>query len=218
MLHLVKKDSAKYFLVLPPITLIYTGLTVGIGQEWGNPAYTGNVENYFGLFWFLIVGGLIIGISALSMFSDEDAPEFNPRNLKIYAIVIGLFLLLFLMMWVSEVFEVLATGDTSSGSYQNAPVLFWVIRYFDLGLTIPLGYIALYLLLTRPKKAYSVILLFFGFFVTLGSAVNSMGWMMYLGGDPELQPAGLIIFGILGIVSWAGLLFLVKDKILGFRK
>ena len=123
-----------------------------------------------------------------------------------------------MMMWFGEVFEVIATGDTSSGSYQNTPTGFWVMRYFDLGLVIPLGYIALYLLLTRLKNAYSVILLFFGFFITLGTAVNSMGWMMYLGGDPELQAGGLVIFGILGLMSWIGLLFLVKDKIPGFRK
>ncbi|MGV9169171.1 MAG: hypothetical protein ACOC38_04430 [Promethearchaeia archaeon] len=213
--HLMKKDWAKYFLILPPITLIYTGLTYGIGQEWNNPAYSGNIEQYFGLLIFLVIGGLILGMSSLSMFDRDDAPTFNKRNLKIYAAVMSVLLLMFAMMWLGEIFEVLSTGGTESGSYENTPNVFWVIRYFDLGLTIPLGFISLYLLLTRPKAAYPVILLFFGFFVTLGTAVNAMGWVMLLKGDPELQLPGLMIFGILGVLSYAGLLYLVKDKLRG---
>ncbi|MBD3159350.1 MAG: hypothetical protein GF309_11220 [Candidatus Lokiarchaeota archaeon] len=211
--HLLRKEWAKYFLILPPVTLIYTGLTYGIGQEWNNPAYSGNIEHYFGLLIFLVIGGLILGMSSLSMFEPDDAPTFNPRNLKIYAAVMSVLLLLFAMMWLGEVFQVLNTGGTESGTYENTPNVFWVIRYFDLGLTIPLGFISLYLLLTRPRTAYPVILLFFGFFVTLGTAVNAMGWVMFLNGDPELQIPALVIFGILGALSYVGLLYLVKDKL-----
>jgi len=213
---LLKRDSAKYFLILTPITLIYTGLSYGIGQEWSNPAYTGNVEEYFWLFLFLIIGGIVLGMKSLSMFSKEDAPSFNSRNLKVYVVFVALFLLLFAMMWVSEVNQVITTGDTTTGSYTSAPTVFWVIRYLDLGLTIPLGYIALYLLMTRTKSAYPIILLFFGFFVTLGTAVNTMALVQLVSGDPELAgttAGGLIIFPILGILAWAGLLFLVKDKL-----
>src|SRR5208283_5333692 len=46
LLQLAKKDASKYFLVLTPITLMYTGLSYGIGEEWGNPAYSGNVQNF----------------------------------------------------------------------------------------------------------------------------------------------------------------------------
>lgn len=211
--HLLRKEWSKHLLILSPVTLIYTGLTYGIGQEWNNPAYSGNIERYFGLLVFLVIGGLILGMSSLSMFGPDDAPTFNPRNLKIYAAVMSILLLLFAMMWLGEVFQVLNTGGTESGTCENTPNIFWVIRYFDLGLTIPLGFISLYLLLVRPRTAYPVILLFFGFFVTLGTAVNAMGWVMFLNGDPELQIPGLVIFGILGALSYAGLLYLVKDKL-----
>ena len=43
ILHLLRRDSSKYFLVLPPITLIYTGLSYGIGQEWSDTSLSGNV-------------------------------------------------------------------------------------------------------------------------------------------------------------------------------
>lgn len=215
LLHLLKKGESKYFLILTPITLIYTGLSYGIGQEWSNEAYSGNIENYFGLFVMLIISGLILGISSLSMFDEKDAPDFNKRNLYIYAGLMAVFLLLFAMMWSSEVFEVIATGNTTSGSYASTPTVFWVIRYLDLGVTIPLGYMALYLLITRPKQAYPIILLFFGFFITMGTAVNTMAIVQVFSGDPEVAgaaAAGLVIFPILGFLAYAGLWYLIKNK------
>ncbi len=212
-LHAVRRDSSKYLLILPPITLMYTGFSIGIGQEWSNPSYTGNVEDYFWLYMILVIGGLILLVASLSMFTEKDTPVFKPRSLRIYVGVMGVFLLMFAAMWISELSQVVSTGDTSSGSYGDAPTLFWVIRYFDLGITIPLGFLALFLLLTRPERSYSMVLLFFGFFITLGTAVNSMGWVMYINEDPEFQPGSLVIFSVLGVLSYAGLIYLVKDKL-----
>lgn len=216
VLHIAKREGSKYFLILTPITLIYTGLSYGIGQEWSNTMYTGNIENYFGLFLMLIIGGLILGANSLSSFTEKDAPTFNVRSLYIYVGLMTVFLLIFAMMWSSDVFEVIATGNNSSGSYASTPTVFWVIRYLDLGVTIPLGYMALYLLITRPKQAYPIILLFFGFFITMGTAVNAMAIIQVLSGDPEIAgaaAAGLVIFPILGILAYAGFFYLIKNKI-----
>ncbi len=149
------------------------------------------------------------------MFTEDDAPEFDRKGLRIYVGLLSIFLLLFAFMWSSEIFEVIATGNTVSGSYQSAPTVFWVIRYLDLGISIPLGFISLYLIITRPKRAYPVILLFFGFFVTLGTAVNTMALVMVLSADPEIAgaAAGLVIFPVLGILAWASLYYLIRDKI-----
>lgn len=212
VLHLLRRASSRYFLILSPVTLMYTGLTVGIGQEWSNPAYTGNVEEYSWLFLMLIIGGLVLLVASLSMFTERDAPEFNRRMLRVYVGVMTLFLMMFALMWVSELAQVVSTGYTSSGSYEETPTLWWTIRYFDLGITIPLGFIGLFLLLTRTKKAYPLVLLFFGFFITLGTAVFSMGVIMTLNNDPEAQPGALPLFGVLAALSWAGLLYLVRDK------
>lgn len=212
-LHLMRREVSKYFLILTPVTLMYTGLTLGIGQEWGNPAYTGNAENYSPLFLILVMGGLLLLVASLSMFSEKDAPEFKPRSLKIYSGVMILFLLAFAAMWLSEFSQVISTGDTSGGMYTSTPTAWWTIRYFDLSVTIPLGFIGLFLLVTKPKRAYSLVLLFFGFFVTLGSAVLSMAVMMTLKDDPEAQPGALPLFLMLAALSYVGLLYLVKHKL-----
>ncbi len=213
VLQLLRREGSKYFLVLTPVTLMYVGLSLGIGQEWGNPDYTGNVENYAYLFLIVIIGGVILLVTSLPMFTPKDAPAFNPRGLKIYVGVMALFNLLFAMMWLSELAQVMTTGDAAGGAYTETPVVWWVVRYFDLGITIPLGFLALYLLLTKPKRAYPLVLLFFGFFVTLGTGVLAMGIIMTVNDDPTAQAGALPIFGALAVLSWVGLLYLVKDRI-----
>ncbi|HEX7391413.1 MAG TPA: hypothetical protein VF374_00480 [Thermoplasmata archaeon] len=212
-LHLMRKSSSRYFLILAPITLMYTGLTLGIAQEWSNPDYSGNSEQYAWLFLVLVIGGLVLLIGTLPLFTAKDVPEFKLRGLRIYVIVMSLFLLVFAVMWISEMASVVTTGDTASGSYSAAPGTFWTVRFLDLGITIPLGFIALALLLTKPERTYSLVLLFFGFFVTLGSAVLSMGVVMTVNDDPEAQARALPIFGVLALLSYAGLVYLVKDKL-----
>jgi len=209
ILHLLKRESSKYFLILVGIYIfLYTGLAYGIGQEW--TLYSGNVETFFWLFYVLIIGGLILMISSLSMFTEEDVPKFNIRNLRIYIILMVIFLLIFSLMWLREILEVVMTGNTSTGSYQESPNVFWVIRYFDLGITLPLGFIGLYLLSTRPKQAYPIMLAFYGFFISLSTAVVAMAVVMVLSGDPMVQPEGLIIFPILTILAWTGFLGLIR--------
>ncbi|TFG07162.1 hypothetical protein EU538_09150 [Candidatus Thorarchaeota archaeon] len=211
ILFLLEKPQAKYILVLTPVALIYKGLTYGLGQEY--TMYAGNIESFFWYFLAMVIAGLIIGMKSLTLFDKDDAPDLSSRGTYAFVVVTAALLFMFFMMWAGDTMQVISTGDTPSGSYSNAPMVFWAIRYLDLGLTIPLGFVSLYLILTRPKSAYPVILLFFGFFITLGTAVNAMGWYQFLSGDPELQLPALGIFGFLGALTWAGFIFLVKDKV-----
>jgi len=211
ILQLREQAASKYFLILTPITLMYTGLSYGIGEEWSNSSLTGNVQNYFALYLTLIISGLVLLIGSLSQFSLSDAPKFNRKTLRIYVPLFSIFLLVFAAMWVSQVSQVINTGDLSDGSYSSSPTVFWAIRYFDLGFTIPLGFLALFLLWSRPKRAYPIVLLFFGFFITLGTAVNSMGAIMVIHGASDLS--SFLIFPILGILAYAGFFYLIKEKL-----
>ena len=213
--HIMRKSFSKYLLILTPIYLMYMGLSYGIGMEWSYDLYTGSSEQYFFNYLTLIVGGLIVMIASLSMFSEEDAPEFNKKSLKIYISMTTLFLLLFAKMWIDEVQMVIQTGDTISGSYSSTPTLFWVIRYLDLGFSIPLGLIGMYLLATRPKTSYPIIQLVYGFFITMVSAVLTMGVLMFLENDPEVQLSGIILFAILFVLSYSGYYYLIKHKLRG---
>lgn len=213
VLHLRGKQISKYLLILPPIYLMYNGLSYGIGMEWSSTAYSGNSEQYFGIFLLLIVAGLVMLMGSLSLFSETDEPQFNRKNLRVYVILVTLFLLVFAMMWFDEVVQVINTGDTLTGSYSASPTVFWVVRYLDLGFSIPLGLIGMYLLWNRTKKAYPVVLLFFGFFVTQITAVLAMAILMLMNQDPEMHQGGLVVFSALAILVYSGFVYLIKDKI-----
>lgn len=213
ILCLARRAGSKYLLILTPITLMYTGLSMGIGQEWSNSAYNGNIEDYWWLFGILIVGGLILLLGSLSMFTEADAPDFKLRGLRIYVGFMTVFFLLFAVMWISQIQQVTNTGDLPDGSYKAAPTAFWTIRYLDLGISIPLGFLALFLMLSKPKKAYSILLLFFGFFITIGTSVDMMAIVQVLNGDMEAAKEGLFIFPVLTFLSYGGLFYLVKDKL-----
>ena len=217
VLALLRKGSAKYFLILPPLTLFYTGLAFGTGQEYSNPAMPGNVQNYFGLYLTLMIGGIILLLGAITSFAPRDAPKLNVRGLRIYVALMSAFLLVFAWMWVSQIIQVINTGNLADGSYAASPTAFWSIRYLDLGLTIPVGLIAMILLLSKPRSAYPLVLTFFGFFVTLGTAVNAMAVVEILNNDPALASSagGLVVFPILGVLAWGGFLYLLRDKLHG---
>ncbi len=216
ILLLLRRDGAKYFLILTPVTLFSLALEAGAGEEWSR--YPGNVERYAWLFIVEIIVALVLLLGAFPMFTERDAPEFKKRGLRLYVAFVTLLLILFTVMWLGEIVEVATTGNTASGSYASAPVGFWMVRFMDLGISIPLGFLGMYLLLTKPKRAYSLVLLFFGFFVTMGTSVTAMALVMFAHGDPEAQAGGMFIFPLLTIMSWAGLLYLIKDKLPWSRK
>ncbi len=210
-LLLLRRDGAKYFLILAPVTLFSLALEAGAGQEWSK--YPGNAQGFAWLYIVEIIVALFLLVGVFPMFSGKDAPAFGRRGLRIYVMVVTLLLVLFTVMWLQELIEVTMTGNTTTGSYQNAPAAFWTVRFLDLGISIPLGFLGMYLLLTKPARAYSLVLVFFGFFVTMGTSVTAMALVMFLNHDPEAQAAGFVIFPMLTILSWAGLLYLVWDKL-----
>jgi hypothetical protein len=212
-LQLMRRDSAKYFLILTPITLIYTGLSVGVGQEW--TSYSGNAENYFWIYLALMVGGLVILVGTLPRFTDQETPAFSRWGLRLFVILTALALLMFAKMWLGQISEVVTSGDLADGSYSEASNAFWVIRYLDLGVCVPLGFLSLFMLMSRPEKAYGMLLLFFGFLITMAVTVNTMGLVQVLNDDPAVASmgSGLAIFPVLLVLMLVGLFYLVRQKI-----
>ncbi len=211
-LQLMRRDCAKYLLVLTPLTLMYTGFSLGVGQEW--TLYDGNAETYYWMFMALIIGGLLLLIGVLPRFGPGEGTGFQRKRLIIFVMVMGLVMLMFAGMWVGQINEVIATGDLSDGSYTDSPNVFWTIRFLDLGICVPLGFVSLFLLLRRPEKGYPLVLLFFGFFLTMAVTVNAMALVMVMNDDPAIEAmgAGLYIFPVMAVLFLVGLLYLLKHR------
>ena len=208
-----KKRISKYLLIATPLYLIYYVFGYTIGWEWSSPAYTGDSQALTFHFLFVLVAALIILLYTLAVFPKDVASRFNKKGLVIYSAAFSLFLLVFAAMWIKEVREVIATGTTRG--YDIAPTAFWLVRVFDLGFSMPLGLISVYLLWARPNKAYPIICLFYGFFFTQIIAVNAMGWVMFLKNDPTFLMRDLVVFSILALIIFFGFFYVRRNYKVG---
>lgn len=206
--HILNKKISRYLIILSPVYLMYYGLSMGIGMEWGSTSYSGNSEKLTFHFLFLIISGLVSMMYSYSLFKRAKNINFNKKNLTIYSVIFVIFILLFSSMWLKEVFLVMSSNYPVS--YGQNPVLFWVIRYLDLGFTIPLGLLSVYLLWTRPDSAFPVQLLFYGFFITTVTAVCSMGFLMYIDNAPDFSFGGLLVFLALAVIVFTGFVYILK--------
>ena len=203
-----KKPVAKYLLITTPLYLIYYVLSYTIGWEWSSPLYAGNSEKYFFHFLFILIAALIVMLYSLSVFPRDRVARFGKLGLALYSVLFVFFMLVFAAMWMKEVFEVMATG-TARG-YDMAPAAFWLVRVFDLGFTIPLGLISVYLLWTRPASSFPIQFMFYGFFCTMIVAVNAMGITMLVNKDPLFLWRDLSVFLILGAIVFAGFFYILR--------
>jgi len=205
----LKQRISRYLLIITPLYLIYYVLSYTIGWEWSSSKYTGNSESYTFYFLFILVASLILLLYSLSIFPDKVRSTFNKKGLIVYSALFILFMLIFASMWIKEVQEVVSTGTTRA--YDLAPTAFWVVRIFDLGFSIPLGLISVYLLWARPNTTYPVQFMFYGFFLTMIIAVNTMGIVMFLKNDPTFLLRDLIVFLCLAAIIFTGFLFILRN-------
>jgi len=214
LLYAAGRNIGKYLVALTPIFTIYYGLSTFLGNEWSTPNYVGqyNVHGYWWMFLALIVGGLIILVGILPKLQEAETPIFG-RHIKTYVLLMAIFLTLFSGMWINQMIQVVSIGDLPNQAYSTNPTAFWVIRSLDLGFCIPLGFISLYLLLTRPKTAFGAVLLFFGFFITQITAVFAMGVLMILSSDPTANIGELAVFSGLLALVYGGFYYIVRWKL-----
>jgi hypothetical protein len=199
----------RYLLIITPLYLIYYVLSYTIGWEWSSLKYSGNSELYTYHFLFILISALIILLYSLSIFPKKAESSFKKKGLTVYSILFTLFLLIFASMWIKEIQEVITTGTTRA--YDIAPTSFWVIRIFDLGFSMPLGLISVYLLWARPNSTYPIQFMFYGFFITMIIAVNAMGFIMLLNNDPTFMMRDLVVFLILALIIITGFVYVVRN-------
>ena len=206
---ILKKRSSPYLLMMTPLYLIYYVLSYTIGLEWSSPKYHGNSESTMFHFLFILISALVILLYSLSIFPKNMKSAFGKKGLILYSSLFTLSLLLFASMWIREVLEVMSTG--TARAYGIAPTAFWVVRIFDLGFSIPLGFISVYLLWARPYTTAPIQFLFYGFFLTMIVAVDTMGLIMFLKHDPTFLMRDLIVFLGLTVIIFFGFVYVIRN-------
>jgi hypothetical protein len=210
ILLFLKKKSCRYLLILTPVNVIYYVLSYVLGMEWSNPEYTGNIEKYTYYFLFLLISAFLILLYTLPSFKEVALVYGKKSTLNVYSAICVIFAILFALMWLKDVNEVIATGTALS--YAANPTAFWVIRYFDLGFSIPLLLISTYLLWSRSQSSFPMLMLSYGFFITMVTAVDSMAIVMLANHDPSATIQSLLFFIGLSAVVYTGFIFILRIR------
>lgn len=210
ILALRKSPRTGRWIAFLPIYLMYSALAYGVGLEWSDPRYTGNSERFAFLFVFMMIAGLVLTLYTLARLKGDQAPEISKRSKTVYSAVLAVVLAAFAGMWASTLLEIARTGTTAG--YDTAPTGFWTIRILDLGVSIPLGLLSVYLLWTRPKAGFAVQLLFYGFFIAQITAVLSMMVVEIANRDPLVNPVMVAVFCAIGASVYGGYFFITKRR------
>ncbi len=124
---------------------MYAAIAYAIGMEWSDPRYSGNSERYAFLFVFLLMAGLILLLYSAGRLKGEKAPTLKRRGKVVYSVLFVAFGLAFAAMWGMPIAEIMRTGTTAG--YDAMRTGFWTVRVLDLGVSIPLCLLSVYLLL-----------------------------------------------------------------------
>ena len=179
--------AAPVLALAPAFFAMYTYSQLILGNEYLH--LPGNIERFFPLLLSMFIVAAAVAMLGWALTKPEKLPVSSPRLARgsgITLVVIAAFVALGLHLPTL----VDALGDHPSGAaYLDAPTLFWVVKFYDLGIVVPAALtVGIGLLRHQPwarKPAYAIL----GAYVLIGWSVAGMGWSMLTSGDPEASVA-----------------------------
>ncbi len=178
--------------------IVYTFVTVVAGQEYHR--YPGNVEKAFLLYAAITAAGvalLVISFRALATAGNLS----GPRQVSGWVLIgIGAVVAL---LWLGQLAGFYRTGPTQE--YETATSLFWLIKYLDLGLVIPLAVFTGLLQRTPSPGTDAAAVAMFGFLSLLLAALFFMALEMLRRGTPGASwvlAIGVVVLLVPSAVVW----------------
>ncbi len=162
--------------------------------------YPGNSERFFVLYLGLFVLAGVIAIRSWTMLkADLPAPSRRlDRGLAWFLIVVAVFLTLGLH--VPGLVDAWSDAPASS-EYLADPVVFWLVKFMDLGIVVPaLLATAIGILSGRhwaAKARYAAA----GWTALLGSSVAGMAIVMQIEADPAASTANTVAFTSFALIA-----------------
>ena len=171
----------------PAFFAMYTYSQLILGNEYLR--LPGNIERFFPLLLTMFITAAAVAMLGWTMAKPEGLPASSRRLARgsgITLVVIAAFVALGLHL--PTLVDALG-GHPSGTAYLGAPTLFWVVKFYDLGIVVPAALtVGIGLLrgqLWARKPAYAIL----GAYVLIGWSVAGMGWSMLISGDPDASVA-----------------------------
>lgn len=163
--------------------------------------YEGNSERFFLLFLGLFILAAAIAIRAWTLVDANDLPATSrwvDRVFGIFSLVVAFFLAFGLH--IPGLVDAWAEQPVST-EYLADPVVFWLVKFMDLGIVVPaLVLVGTGLLLDRrwvDKAKYAAA----GWMALLGSSIAGMAIVMQSTGDPAATAANTIAFSLFAVLA-----------------
>jgi hypothetical protein len=194
--------AAPVLALAPAFFAMYTYSQLILGNEYLR--LPGNIERFFPLLLTMFIVAAAVAMRGWALAKPEELPTSSRRLARgsgVALVVIAVFVALGLHLPTL----VDALGDHPSGAaYLGAPTLFWVVKFYDLGIVVPAALTVGVGLLRRQgwagKPAYAIL----GAYVLIGWSVAGMGWSMLISGDPE---ASVPMVAAVTAIACAGAVF-----------
>jgi hypothetical protein len=183
----------------PAVYALYMYFQLSLGGD--VLAYPGNSERFFPLFLglFVLAGAILVRAWSAIDFEVLPMPRRRvSRGLGVFLLVVAAFLTVGLHL--PGLVDAWADQPTST-EYLADPVVFWLVKFMDLGVVVPLLVAAgLGLLRARgwaTRIAYGAV----GWTALLGSSVAGMAIVMQATGDPAGTTANTIAFSSFAAIA-----------------
>lgn len=163
--------------------------------------YPGNSELFFPLYLGLFLLAGAIAIRAWSSLDEERLPggrRRTDRALAVFFLVVAAFLTLGLHL--PGLLDVM-TREPSGAEYLADPVVFWLVKFMDLGLVVPALVAAGVGVLTRARWAGKVRYAVAAWAALLGTSVAGMAIVMQVRGDPASSLANTVAFSVFAAIA-----------------
>jgi hypothetical protein len=164
--------------------------------------YPGNSEMYFLLFLGLFVLAGAVAIVGWRTIDTDALPETSRRLDKTFGwftLVVAVFLALGLHL--RGLVDVWA-GDPGS-EYLADPVVFWLVKFMDLGLVVPVLLLVGIGVLRGAGWAVKAEYAAAGWIALLGASVAGMAIVMQVTGDPAASIANTVVFSLFALIAMA---------------
>lgn len=190
----------------PAVYALYMYFQLSLGGD--VLSYAGNSERFFPLFLglFILAGAILVRAWSAIVFAGLPVPRQRVRRgLGAFLLVVAAFLTVGLH--VPGLVDAWADQPTSA-EYLADPAVFWLVKFMDLGLVVPLLVVAGIGLLRSRDWAIRIAYGAVGWTALLGSSVAGMAIVMQATGDPAGSPANTIAFSSFAVIAlWMALMF-----------
>lgn len=196
-------DNRLAAVISPGLALfvIYTMVTVVMGQEY-EQFPEGNAEKFFLLYAAITALAVVLVLLSLNA-TMEMTLHVSSRWISVTKWTLGLAAGLFALLWLAQIAAIYRDGLTAE--LAETRLLFWLVKYLDLGFLIPATFITIALLHYGQPLASMLVVSLSGFIVLMLVAIASMTISSRIHNEPEgvlLLAVGMVVLAIPVALVW----------------